>query len=713
MTNLKNISSHTPMMQQYLGIKADYPNILVFYRMGDFYELFFDDAKKAAKLLDITLTKRGKFAGLPIPMAGVPHHAVENYLARLLKQGESVALCEQIGLAGLSKAPVERKVVRVVTPATVTDEALLDAGKDNLLVAVAIFKQNYGIATLELGSGRFLVQELSSFEVLKQELNRLNPTELLLNADVKIPTELRHYQGLKTCPAADFDFKNARSLLLQQFQVLDLKGFGCDTFTYAISAAGALLSYLQITQQTEITHVQAMAVENPAEYIVLDSASRRHLELDSHPSGDLQYTLFGVLNSTKTVMGSRYLRRWLHRPIRNQSILNQRYASVDFLLAKQAYVFVRECLAQTGDIERVSTRIALNSARPRDLVVLRQTLTILPQLQLLIVHDAPKYLIALRQKLFPQATILTLLEQAIVEQPAGLIRDGGVIATGYNAELDGLRNLSANAEQFLSNMEQREQQATGIQTLKVKYNRVQGYFIEISRTQTAKVPSHYQRKQTLKSVERYLIPELQEFEVKILGAREQALQFEKQLYVQLLLTITQSLTALQQAATALAELDVLSCFAERADKLNLNPATLNQDKGLQIVAGRHLVVEQTSKIPFVANDLQLDMQHRLWMITGPNMGGKSVFMRQTALMVILAHIGCYVPAKSMTCGIIDKIFTRIGAGDDLANAQSTFMLEMAETANILHNATANSLVLMDEIGRGTSTFDGLSLAWAE
>jgi DNA mismatch repair protein MutS len=706
------VSAHTPMMQQYFRIKAQYPDTLLFYRMGDFYELFFDDAKQAAQLLNITLTSRGNSAGEPIAMAGIPYHAAENYLARLLKSGISVAICEQIGDPATSKGPVERKVVRVVTPGTVTDEALLEDRKDNLLVSITEHPTLYGIASLDLSNGRFILQEVQAEDQLISEIARLNPAELLFSEDWPAPAVLKQRSDICKRPPWHFDAASSRQLVLRQFNTLDLKGYGCDTMHTAIAAAGALLQYVKDTQQSALPHIQGIRIEQTDDCILLDAASRRNLELDTHPTGQLQYTLFGVLDKTVTAMGGRCLRRWLNRPLRDHDILKNRYACIGSLLHHGLYKNVQLLLRQVGDIERVSSRVALKSARPRDLLVLRNTLAVLPDLQAVLADSDNPQLISLRGQIGEHPEILQLLQTAIIDNPPVLIRDGGVLAAGFNAELDELRNLSQNADQFLLDMETREKAATGITTLKVNYNRVHGYYIEISNLHNDKIPAHYTRKQTLKGVERYITEELKAFENKVLSAREKSLAFEKALYDGLLDTLAASLIPLQHCAAALAELDVLVNFAERAETLDLSEPELTQKPGIHIQKGRHLVVEQVSDIPFVPNDLNFSAQRRMLVITGPNMGGKSTYMRQAALIVLIAHIGCYVPAKSLVCGPIDKIFTRIGASDDLSGGRSTFMVEMSETANILHNATAKSLVLMDEIGRGTSTFDGLSLAWA-
>ncbi|MGD7036479.1 DNA mismatch repair protein MutS [Methylotuvimicrobium buryatense] len=705
-------NQHTPMMQQYLRIKAEHPDTLVFYRMGDFYELFFDDAKKAAQILDITLTQRGQSAGAPIPMAGIPYHAAEGYIAKLLRHSESVAICEQIGDPATSKGPVERKVVRIVTPGTVTDEALLEDRKDNLLVALHVADSKFGIAALDVTSGRFVLQQLDSADTMLSEIERLDPAELLVSEDIALLQALKQRKGICKRPPWHFEPDSARQLVLNQFNTHDLSGFGCENMPMAIAAAGCLLQYVKDTQQSALPHIQGIRVENNSDGIQLDAASRRNLELDTHPTGELRYTLFGVLDKTVTAMGSRCLRRWINRPLRDQAILQSRYSAIESLLSERLLDAVRNQLNAVGDIERISSRIALKSARPRDLIVLRNTLAVLPTLQPLLSNTDSPELMRLAEQIAEQPELSALLQRAIIDNPPVLIRDGGVIAPGYHAELDDLRNLSRNADQFLLDMEEREKTATGISGLKVNYNRVHGYYIEISRLHAEKVPAHYHRKQTLKGVERYITEELKTFEDKVLSAKEKSLAFEKLLYDQLLNTLGESLTDLQQCAQGLAELDVLAAFAERSETLNLTRPQLTDKPGIDIEGGRHPVVEQVSDIPFVANDLKLSPQRRMLIITGPNMGGKSTYMRQAALIVLIAHIGCYVPAKAATIGPVDKIFTRIGASDDLAGGRSTFMVEMSETANILHNATEQSLILMDEIGRGTSTFDGLSLAWA-
>ncbi len=700
------------MMQQYLRIKREYPDMLLFYRMGDFYELFYEDARRAAELLDITLTTRGQSAGEPIPMAGVPVHAVDGYLARLVALGECVAICEQVGDPAASKGPVERKVVRIVTPGTVTDEALLEERRDNLLCAVQQSGERYGIAALDLSSGRFTVQEVQGVQTLHDELERLRPAELLLSEEAPCRDELAQRRGLRLLPPWHFDEETAARLLCEQLGTRDLRGFGCEGLPLAVAAAGCLLQYARETQRTVLPHIHALRVENRDETLILDAITRANLELDTKLGGGREHTLLWVMDRTANPMGGRLLRRWIHQPLRDRRILRQRLQAIDQLLESGLHALVHDTLRGMGDLERILARVALQSARPRDLALLRDGLAALPALiQELGTLDSP-LLARLRAALGPFPDEQDLLQRAVVENPPVLIRDGGVIAPGYDPELDELRSLSADASRFLLELEARERERTGIANLKVGYNRVHGYYIEVSRSQADQVPTEYMRRQTLKGAERYITPELKTFEDKVLSARERALAREKALYEALLERLRPALRGLQACAAALAELDVLANLAERAQSLGLNPPELREEPGLYIEGGRHLVVEQVQDAPFVPNDCRLDEQQRMLIITGPNMGGKSTYMRQTALIVILAGIGSYVPARRAVIGPIDRIFTRIGAADELASGRSTFMVEMTETANILHNATEHSLVLMDEIGRGTSTFDGLSLAWA-
>ena len=705
-------NDHTPVMRQYLRVKAQHPEILVLYRMGDFYELFYDDARKAARLLDITLTQRGQSAGAPIPMAGVPYHQLDNYLAKLVKLGESVAICEQVGDPAAAKGPVERKVVRIVTPGTVTDEALLEERRDNLLTALHAQGSQYGIASLDLGSGRFSVLEVGGDEALAAELERLKPAELLFSEEAVLPRALTERPGARRRPPWHFDAASATRLLTSQFKTRDLAGFGCEDLPAAVTAAGALLQYVQETQRTALPHITGLSVERRDEALILDAATRRNLEIETSLAGRPEHTLAGIMDRTVTAMGARLLRRWLNRPLRDQARLRQRYHAVATLQEDRHYESLRETLNGIGDLERILARVALKSARPRDLAQLRYALGELPALQKQLQELDSPLIGALAGDIGEHPEIHTLLCEAVVVNPPALIRDGGVIAEGHDAELDELRKLSEHADQYLADLEARERERSGIATLRVNYNRVHGYYIEVTRTQADKVPADYLRRQTLKGVERYITPELKSFEDKVLSARERALAREKALYDELLDRLIEQLNGLQKTAAALAELDVLTNLAERANTLRFSAPELSDAPLLHIEAGRHPVVEQVIDTPFVPNDLELSEQRRMLVITGPNMGGKSTYMRQAALIAILAHIGSFVPAARAVIGPLDRIFTRIGASDDLAGGRSTFMVEMVETANILNNATDKSLVLMDEIGRGTSTYDGMSLAWA-
>ena len=703
---------HTPMMRQYLAIKAEYPEMLMFYRMGDFYELFFDDAKRAASLLDITLTSRGKSGGSPIPMAGVPYHAVEGYLAKLVRKGESVAICEQVGDPATSKGPVERKVSRIVTPGTLTDEALLAESRDNLVAAVFADSDSIGIAWLDLAGGRFQLTEVPDLEAIQGEIERLRPAELIVDEDQSLGDYFKENIRVTRRPPWHFELDSATRLLCTHFGTRDLSGFGCEGVSRGVAAAGALLQYVTDTQKSSLPHLQSIAVERREDAVIMDGPTRRNLELEKSLSGRHEHTLAGVMDHCQSPMGSRLMRRWIQRPLRDPLVLRGRYQAIEMLLAAGAVGPLQAQIDGIGDVERILSRVALRSARPRDLRQLSEALSRLPELRRQLGELDSPLLASLNERIGEHRRQLELLTKAVIDNPPMLIRDGGVIADGYDEELDDLRAIATNADQYLLDLEAREKERTGIATLKLGYNRVHGYYIEISRAQADKAPMEYLRRQTLKAAERYITPELKEFEEKVLGARERALSREKLLYEGLLDSLHEVLGELQLTAIGLAELDVLSCFAERAEALSLSKPEIAATPCIEIKGGRHLVVEQVIETPFVANDVSLNTAQRLLVVTGPNMGGKSTFMRQTALIAILAHIGSYVPAESLRIGPVDRIFTRIGASDDLAGGRSTFMVEMTETATILHNASEQSLVLMDEIGRGTSTFDGLSLAWA-
>jgi len=707
----KKTPQHTPMMQQYLKIKADYADMFVFYRMGDFYELFMQDAIDAAKLLDITLTYRGKAGSNPIPMCGVPYHSVDPYLAKLVKLGRSIAICEQVGDPKTAKGPVERKVMRIITPGTVTEEALMDARSESLLLSVFSTKNGYGLASCELSSGRVVVIEVDNKESLMGQIERFAPSELLLEENHPLCDELAHYP-VNQRPSWDYDKDTALLTLTKHYKTQDLKGFGIDSQSLTINALGCLFNYIQHTQKTMMKHIQPIQTELLNEFLHLDASTRKNLEIETNNNGGDEHTLCQLMDHSTTAMGSRQLRRWIKQPLQNRGKLNARLNALS-TLNEQGIIFdLQETLKSVGDIERITTRISMHTARPRDLVTLAHSLTQVLALKKSLNDIKDQEIIDLNQSLGSHTDVIETIKKAIKENPPVIIRDGGVIADGYNSELDELRAISTDASQYMLDFEQREKDESGISALKVGYNRVHGYFIEISKLHSDKAPEHYIRRQTLKAVERYTTPELKVFEDKVLSAKERSLACEKGIYQDLLESFAEAIHDLQNTGHAVAKLDALNTLAERAITLNFHRPELTDDNCIEIIQGRHPVVEQIQNTPFEPNDMSLNQQTQMLIITGPNMGGKSTYMRQNAIIVLLASIGSYVPAQSAKIGKIDRIFTRIGAGDDLTKGRSTFMVEMTETANILHNATENSLVLMDEIGRGTSTYDGLSLAQA-
>ena len=706
----------SPMMQQYLAIKSQHADKLVFYRMGDFYELFLDDAVEAAKLLDITLTTRGQMEGVPIKMAGVPFHAAEQYLARLVKMGKSVAVCEQVGEVGAGKGPVERKVVRIVTPGTLTDAAFLEDKETNRIAAVNADKKHVAIAWASLQSGEFKTK-LTTADKLADELARLQAAEILLPEGKSLPNDFQSAQPARGTTSANITRLNSwqfaadagAKLLTEYFGCQDLHGFGLDGKEHeaAVGAAGALLNYIRLTQNLMPQHLDGISLETDSQYIGMDAATRRNLEITQTLSGKKSPTLFSILDGCATHMGSRLLALWLHHPLRSRAHIRARQEAVAALGSQ--YEALQGRLKNIADIERIAARIAVSNARPRDLAALRDSLFALSEIELSAEGSS---LLETLKAVFPETLpIAETLKAAVMPEPAVWLKDGDVINQGYSAELDELRHIQNHGDEFLLELEARERERTGLSTLKVEFNRVHGFYIELSKVQAEQAPADYQRRQTLKNAERFITPELKTFEDKVLTAQEQALALEKRLFEALLKDIQTTLPQLQKAAKAAAALDVLSTFAATAAERGFVCPEFADYPVIHIENGRHPVVEQQVR-HFTANHTRLDHKHRLMLLTGPNMGGKSTYMRQVAHIVLMAHTGSFVPADAAQIGPIDQIFTRIGASDDLASNRSTFMVEMSETAYILHHATDQSLVLMDEVGRGTSTFDGLALAHA-
>ena len=701
--------SHTPMMRQYLAIKADYPGMLLFYRMGDFYELFYEDAQKAAGVLDITLTARGKSAGEPIPMAGVPYHSVDQYLRKLVDANMPVAICEQIGDPATSKGPVERKVVRVVTPGTLTEENLLPGRQQNLVAALLVQEDRVGIATLEVSSGNFEGLELDSVSGIDDELMRIGAAEVLLGQHQESTLGIG---GASTVPDWYFDPARAETILADQFGTHDLNAFECRHYPLATRAAGALVQYIRDLHGDRAPHISGIRFLEQNNTLMVDSVTRANLEIEVGQDGTPRHALITLMDRCATPMGARLLRRWVRNPTRDRMTLDRRHDAIDWLLGDRHYADLVPLLREAGDMERILARVAMKTARPRDLVRLRGGLSVLPEISQRLSDMPAELLDETRTALQPMPDVLDLLERAIKDDPPSIIRDGGVLRDEFDEELREYRHLQHDASDFLLQLEEKEKHDTGVANLRVRYNRVHGYYIELPRSQSDEVPDHYIRRQTVKNAERFVTAELKEFEDRILSARGKALAREKWLYETLQEDLGESIGELMACAAAFAELDCLQNLAERATSLDWRRPLYSDNPVLEITSGRHPIVEAMPGTSFIPNDTMLDDEVRMQLITGPNMGGKSTYMRQVAIIALLAHSGSFVPAQTATFGPLDRIFSRIGASDDLAGGRSTFMVEMTEMAQILRNATGQSLVLVDEIGRGTSTFDGLSLAWA-
>ncbi len=711
MTARPDSENTTPMMQQYLRIKADYPDLLLFYRMGDFYELFYEDAEVAAELLGITLTSRTPSSSNPIKMAGVPFHSINQYIRKLLEHSLSVAICEQVGDPKTAKGPLERKVTRVITPGTLIDEDLLDEHTENLLCAIANIDQTWTLATLDVASGRFTTRELSSVTAVQSEIARIKPAETLLSDLADFAAQFQAKQ-VREVPHWYFDLDRSIALLQKQFNVRDVTAFECEQHPQATATAGALLQYAIDMWGRELTHIHRLKIEHSSEFLQIDAHSWRNLEIETTLLGDTKNSLLNLFDRCHTTMGSRQLRRWFRYPVRDHDEVRRRHRIIEHVLENTDIESISTTLRNIGDMERIASRIAAQTVKPLDLVRLKGALRQIPTLVQLLNPENHTDLQQLCNRLDAIPELSNLLEQAILNEPAALLRDGGVIKKGYDPQLDEWMSLKDDSGQALIELESREKKRTGIRNLKIEYNRVHGYYIEVSRLQTDRIPQNYTRRQTLKHTERYITEELQQFESRILNAKEQTLAREKELYEQLITHLQQFIERIQQTAQALAEIDVLVNFAVLSRVLNLHRPELTTKSGITIENGRHVLIESVLQKPFIPNSIELDQYNRLLLITGPNMGGKSTYMRQTALIVMLSHTGCYVPANAAIIGPIDRIFTRIGASDDLVGGHSTFMVEMTEMATILHSATEASLVLVDEIGRGTSTYDGLALSWA-